>query len=323
MTKRKKRTPIRRKLRKQPKTKRVKSKGVAAVMPAIRSRPEMPRSSQERRSNQRRLRFAAPVAAIRNFVFSTRWISLAILLVCGYALYAIAVDSRYRLSNVPVGGATMLPAHEILQASGLTGVHIFSANPNQAAAQINELPGVISATVTLSWPNQAAIAIKEDTPLALWHQDGKQYWVNEGGQLVEASRNIPDLVHIEAEYLPEELPLPSLADDSHTGEELEEAVENPISGPGFVSQEILAGALELRQLYPEVERFYYRPSGGLSFDDVRGGWRAYFGVSADMKQKQAIYETLVENLQAANLTLSYISVSNKNKPYYQAVSNNG
>jgi hypothetical protein len=54
----------------------------------------------------------------------------------------------------------------------------------------------------------------------------------------------------------------------------------------------------------------------LSYEDGRG-WRVYFGTGNDMAQKMIIYEAIVEDLLARGLTPAYISVSNKEKPYYR------
>ena len=320
MSRRKKRKTqsTRRKLRKQPKTRRMSVQGLASIMPAIRSKPKPSRSVRQRRATRRKRRFQAPILAIRRFIFSARWISLGMLLLSGLALYFIGVDTRYRLTNVPVAGAQMLPANEILHASGLSGLHIFAADPNQVANQINQLPGVISATVTLEWPNQASIRIKEDTPVAQWQQNDGLYWVNKNGQLVEAIQDIPNIIHIQAEYLPEELPLPGEENKPVVDGEEEGDLPAEIMHPTqFVSPEILDGALQLYELYPELQKLYYRPSGGLSFDDPRG-WRAYFGTGKDMQQKKVIYETLIENLQTQNISVDYLSVSNKENPFYSA-----
>ena len=85
----------------------------------------------------------------------------------------------------------------------------------------------------------------------------------------------------------------------------------------FVSPEVLAGALQLKALRPNIDRLFFRPSGGLSYQDGRG-WRVYFGSGTDMVQKLAVYETIVDELLANGLTPQYVSVSNQEKPYYLA-----
>jgi hypothetical protein len=78
----------------------------------------------------------------------------------------------------------------------------------------------------------------------------------------------------------------------------------------------MQGALQLRELRPNIDQLYYRPSGGLSYQDGRG-WRAYFGTGRDMHQKLVVYETIVADLLAKGLTPEYISVSNQEKPFYR------
>ena len=79
--------------------------------------------------------------------------------------------------------------------------------------------------------------------------------------------------------------------------------------------DVLAGALQLRELRPNIDRLYYRPGAGLSYQDGRG-WRVFFGSGLEMEQKLAVYETVVENLTERQVQPDYISVSNHQKPYY-------
>jgi cell division septal protein FtsQ len=205
---------------------------------------------------------------------------------------------------IPVDGAVSIPAAEIVQASGLAGIHVFAADPNQAASQITNLPGVISAAVELEWPNLVSIAIQEDSPRAIWQEGDQQFWITQQGRLFPARANVDNLLVIESE-----MPLDVGAEDV--------PVENPQASLEFVPRDVLAGALTLRRLRPNIDKLYYRPSNGLSYQDGRG-WRVYFGTGTDMEQKIAVYETVVAELSARDLTPSYISVSNQEKPYYMA-----
>ena len=85
----------------------------------------------------------------------------------------------------------------------------------------------------------------------------------------------------------------------------------------FVPREVLEGAIQLRELRPTIEKLYYQPHGGLSYQDGRG-WRGYFGTGAQMNQKLAVYESVVADLLARGIQPAYISVSNQEKPYYKA-----
>ena len=190
--------------------------------------------------------------------------------------------------------------------SGLAGMHIFAADSTEAANRIAQVPGIISAVVTLEWPNQVHIQVQEDSPIALWIEGSNQYWVTKNGRLIPARSQTLGLLLIESE-LPPKL----------TEEAVSETKTEQQPDIAFVPQSVLQGALQLRELRPNIEKLYYRPSNGLSYQDDRG-WRVYFGTGSDMQQKLVVYETIVDTLLEQGLTPVYVSVSNQEKPYYLA-----
>ena len=311
---RERRSERQRKLRRQPKMRRVDA-GAGFQIPRL----EIPRTARKRRRRNRGpLRL--PTAAIKQVLLSSRWVRLFLLVICVLSLVRVGMDERFYLTIIPVEGAASIPPAEIVDASGLSGAHIFSANPVEAAEQIAQISGVISATVSLEWPNSAYIRIAEDSPIAVWEQGGEVYWVNRNGQLAPARVDIPGLLHILAEE-----PAPAAtgpgealeAGDEPEDANPDEAAESEEPSMPFVPDEVLAGALQLRELRPNIAVLHYDISGGLSYQDGRG-WRVYFGTGTEMAQKLAVYETLVEHLLAEQEIPVYISVSNQEKPFYLA-----
>lgn len=305
-----------RRLRKQPTKRRVQ-----VAMPVRAAKLKVPPTAQQRR---RRNNSVLPAfwAGLKWFTLSSRWVSLGILGLILFAFQLVATDESFYLGNVPVEGAEVIPYPEILSASGLVGAHIFAVDPQKAAAQVAELPGVISATVSLQWPNQAQISIAEDSPIAIWIQEGQEYWVNGDGSLMPARGSAGNLLRIEAEpgtpLVKMNDPLAVTAEPEAESETEEAATSTTTeSGLAFVPAAVLEGALQLKELRPNIERLFYKPSGGLSYQDGRG-WRAYFGEGGDMVQKLVVYETLVNDLLQQQLTPVYISVSNQEKPFYLA-----
>ena len=266
---------------------------------------------QRRRRNNRHVHF--PTAALKRVVLSARWISLFLLLITAGALALIGLDEHFYVTFIPVEGVTAVPAEEIVAASGLAGAHVFAVDPEQAAAAIAELPGVISATVTISWPNSVSIRLREEAPVALWVQDGRDYWISKAGNLLPARMALEGLIVIQAEGVMDTPPVVAGPGRDTTTTSADESV--PLL---FVPPDLLEGAMQLTQLRPNLTNFYYDPSGGLSFDDGQG-WRAYFGTGSDMARKMVVYETILSDLRSRNLTPVYISVSNQDKPYYRVV----
>ncbi len=277
----------RRRLRKQPKIRRVQSTSSLALPKIV----VPPAAKKRKRRNDRRIQ--VPLEVFKSLAITSRWISLGLLVICIWALMLVGQNSNFYLSVIPVLGARSIPESEIVEASGLEGRHIFSADPSEAASRINEIPGVISATVSLQWPNEVNIQVGEDTPVAIWKQTGRTYWINESGQLLPARSTVPGLLVIDSE-------------------QTTQAKDN-----GVIDKSILNGALQLQELRPNIDHLYYMPGTGLSYKDGRG-WRGHFGTGSDMEQKIVIYETIIDELLERGLDISYVSVRNKAKPYYVA-----
>ena len=313
-------------LRKQPRMRRVYSASATPLVGA-----SMPRTAQKRKRRNSTQRIRRPLAGIRAFILNTRWLSLGVLGLAAYALFIIGGDDRFYLNYIPVEGSSSIEINEIVAESGLAGQHIFAADPQSAADHIGALGGVVTATVTLHWPNDVMIRIREKPPLATWQEGDQSYWIDEDGQLSVARAQTVGLLNIISE-----IPVAAAVDETTTANEEEvaapeEATEETTtattaeaateadessSQAAFVPQPVLLGALQLRELRPNIDKLYYRPSDGLGYQDGRG-WTAYFGVGRDMHQKLVVYETVVAYLLERGLRPAYISVANQHKPYYR------
>jgi len=290
----------------------------AVTMPRL----SVPKNARRRRRRNQTRVVRAPIASLRQILLSARWLSLGLLALAIYALTLIGMDENFYLTAIPVEGVISVPATEVVQASNLAGSHIFAADPGTAAQQImDNVPGIISAEVTLNWPNQVQINVTEDSPIAIWVEGSNQFWVTRTGRLVPARSASLGLLMIQSEVegvgVATAVPATPTADDETEAEAGETAVASAAANMRFLPHDVLAGALQLKQLRPNIDRLFYRPSSGLSYQDGRG-WRVFFGTGTDMSQKLVVYETIVEELLAQGLTPQYVSVSNQEKPYYLA-----
>ncbi len=297
-------------LRKQPRMRRMQATTAARL-----GQRAMPKAARQRQRRNNR-RFSSPMPAIKMVVWNARWISLMLLAMSIYALTLIGLDENFYLTRIPVNGITAVPAEEIVAASGLAGAHIFGVDPVNAASQITAVPGVITATVSLNWPNQVDIQIGEEKPIAIWREDGEHFWITADGRLIPARAGQNDLLVIESE-LPPAYKQSSEAEPTPDAESGAATPAAPSPSLAFIPKDVLTGAMQLKELRPNINQLYYRPSSGLSYQDGRG-WRAYFGAGTDMAQKLVVYETIARNLEDQGLTPQYISVSNQEKPYYRA-----
>lgn len=321
-------------LRKQPRMRRVYS-ATPTPMPNL----AMPKTARKRKQRNSRQRISRPLSGVRGFILNTRWFSLAVLALTGYALFIIGGDDRFYLNYIPVEGSSSIEINDIVAESGLAGKHIFAADPQEAADRIGEIGGVVTATVTLHWPNDVAIRIREKPPLATWQEGDRTYWIDQDGHLSPARAQTVGLLNIisevpvatkdeaqpvdeenltEAEQKAAAAAEQATAETDAAAEESETGETQAGSRAAFVPREVLLGALQLRELRPNIDKLYYKPSDGLGYQDGRG-WTAYFGAGRDMHQKLVVYETIVADLLGRGVRPAYISVANQHKPYYRAV----
>ena len=313
-------------LRKQPRMRRVYSAS-STPLPGL----SMPKTAAKRKRRNSRQRLSRPLAGVRGLVLNARWISLAVAALCLYALFIIGGDDRFYLNYIPVEGSSTIDINSVVAESGLAGRHIFAADPQEAAERITEIGGVVTATVTLHWPNDVMIRLREKPPLATWQEGDSTFWIDEDGQLTASRAQTVGLLNIISEAPPPQAaPNPILekidriigteaADETADDEsEATTAEETIASRAAFVPRDVLAGALQLRELRPNIDKLYYKPSDGLGYQDGRG-WTAYFGTGRDMHQKLVVYETIVANLLEHGIRPAYISVANQYKPYYRLV----
>lgn len=236
-----------------------------------------------------RTRFARLSVAL---LASPRWVSLLLLVAIGLCFYAVGREPSFFISDVRVSGNDTLADDALVRASRLKGMHLFWADAGEAAKRVAEIPSVLTATVAIDWNGQADLSVTERTPVMVWEQAGDRFWVDSEGRLMQARQQTPHLLTVFSQ---------------------EEAT---LYGGDRIPPEALAGARQLKALRPNIASLHYEQGPGLSYHDGRD-WRAYFGVGVDMNQKLAVYERLVDELQARDVQPKYISVVNKDKPFYR------
>lgn len=250
--------------------------------------------------NRRRFEIALPsgaslhVPAMPRIQVSWRLASFSIVLLLAGMLARLLTDPRLYIDGINLGGASFVPGEEIYAESGVARQHIFWVDPALVQKKVEAIPGIASASVAAAWPNVVTIVVTERVPLVTWVEGEHKWWVDAQGHRFKAREEIASLLPITVDDAASELP------DANR----------------LVPVEAIQGALQLKELRPNIELLHYDDQHGLSYQDGRG-WRGYFGVGTDMAQKLAVYETLVDNLLSRGIHPATISVENGHAPYYR------
>ena len=209
-------------------------------------------------------------------------------------LARVLTDRSMFIDGINLGGSALVPGEEIYSHSGIAGQHIFWADPAEIQRQVSMVPGIAGAVVSVQWPNVVTIVVTERIPVVTWIENERTWWVDADGRRFRARQDLPGLLPIEV-------------DDARGKSNTPEGAAVPAAA--------IHGALQLRELRPNIERLHYDALNGLSYQDGRG-WRGYFGVGIDMPRKLAVYEQLTADLIARGIYPKKISVENLDAPYY-------
>lgn len=220
-------------------------------------------------------------------------LSLLLLALCLGFMGVIAQGDEYYVMSPEISGTRFVPPEEIASAAAVAGLHAFWVDPAQIEAAVRQVPNVADVRVRALWPNRVTIEVTEREPVLLWIDGQTARWADATGHLMPVRSQIEGLLTVIAE---------EGAVSVQTMERLPEA--------------LVAGALALHALIPQVRELRYASSGGLAFEDARG-WTAYFGVGDDMAQKLVIYNALVASLEARGLRPLALVVDDVRHPYYR------
>lgn len=221
-----------------------------------------------------------------------RWASATIVVLYLGVLLHFMTSPEFFVDSINLGGAYYIPGDQVYNASGVHFKNMFWLDPEEIHSNIATMPGIRDVEVSVIWPNEITVQITEREPVLIWSQGGQRVWVDIEGNTFDTYSELPDLMPIQT-------------DDQFEA----------LSVGATVPPSAVAGALQLRELRPNIELLHYDAHGGLSYQDGRG-WRAYFGTGTDMEIKLTVYEALVTELVAQRIFPTSIDVTNPETPIY-------
>lgn len=127
-----------------------------------------PATADERRAGRTRRRFARRQWARRWGVW--RWVAVGVLLAAllGTGVWLVWFSAALSLERVTVSGTGYLTAEEVRVAAGLPeGEPLARLDLGAAAARVEALAPVRSASVTRAWPHDVRIEVSERTAVAV------------------------------------------------------------------------------------------------------------------------------------------------------------
>jgi len=268
-------------------------------------RPEKIQAEKPRRAKRVRRRYdlslsheyntqiqltALPAGFLGQRVFAGVVMVLAVL-----GLIRFINSPGYRVGPLEIEGAELLTSAQVRSLAAVEGTSAFLVDPQQVEARLEEAAEVESAQVTMRWPRQVKVTLKERQPTAEWDDGGRIWWLSSDGVAYIQHGLDSNLVHVQSEE-------PTL---NFSG-----SPQDSVIDPGVVQ-----AASELQSLMPQVSTWTFDSSRGLGFQDPHG-WMAYFGHEGDISLKVKVYDALVQDMETNGTSASMVSVENPAAPFY-------
>ena len=222
---------------------------------------------------------------------SWRWFSGALSIVLVVVMFVVMYTDVFIIDSIAVGGQSYIPREEIFKDSGLVNKHLFWVDPQEVEARLEESSAIADAQVYIGWPpNMISIVITEREPALVWQEGEIRVWVDVNGTIMFQRETRSDLLLIKN------------TDDSYRFDP---------SQP--LKRDIIAGALQLKSMYPNIESLTYDRLKGLGYADGRN-WIVWFGVGTNMEIKAKVYDTIVR--VNSGVAFREIDVSDPDHPYF-------
>lgn len=222
---------------------------------------------------------------------SWRWFSGILTILLAIVMGVMLYSDVFIIDSIAVGGQSYIPREEIFKDSGLVNKHLFWVDPSEVEARLEESSAIADAEVYIGWPpNMISIVITEREPALVWQQDNIRLWVDVNGTIMFQREARSDLLLIKN------------TDTSY--------IFDP-SQP--LDRNIIAGALQLHSMYPNIESLTYDRLKGLGYEDGRN-WIVWFGVGTNMEIKAKVYDTIIRVNNG--VAFREIDVSDPDHPYF-------
>lgn len=214
---------------------------------------------------------------------SWRWFSGALSLTLVFVLYAMLGTNVFVVNSVAVGGEKYLTAEQIFEAAGIANKHLFWVDPLDVEKRLESNPSIADAQVFVGWPpNMVSILISEREPALIWEQGNFRVWVDVNGIVMFQREERTELLRIVSR----------------------EQNAEPLGVGSTIDREVIAGALQLKAKFPNIEELLYDPVKGLGYQDGRN-WIVWFGVGTNMEMKVLVYDAIV---RAYNPAIQFLEV---------------
>jgi cell division protein FtsQ len=170
--------------------------------------------------------------------------------------------------TVQIHGATYFSPDEIYQASDVDSWNIFWLQPQAVRERLLALPHIRGASVSVTLPNQVAITVQEEQPVALWVTNEATLWLMPDGAALSGQ---------DGRFAA----LPQIVDPDREAQ--------AVTQPDRLAMDpaVLAAALTLIKQVPGIPQVRFNRDYGLNFNLPNSSTWVYWGDGQNLETKFA------------------------------------
>lgn len=225
----------------------------------------------------------------------SRIFGLCVLALFGWVLYLTFSMEDFFIYNADIQGNQILAAEEIYAASQVDSLSVFWVNPKTVKANIEALPNIKTADISLSLPSNLRIDVVERNPEIIWKTGDTVWWIDNEGTFVPPRAEVP-------------------VDDKRL--RIIDAEGRPIQANDKIDLAIVRGAQLIQQQKPDVYELLYTQQHGLIYRTPEG-WPVYLGRSKNFDAKLLVADSLRFDLIAREVSPTFIDVRNPLRAVYK------
>lgn len=228
-----------------------------------------------------------PARARLNWAKLPSWL---LLLGSVWVLYTLFTDARFRVGQVMVEGAKLVPVSAIERVLDVVGRSVFEVGGEGLEERLMAQFGCIErASVRGRLPNRVMVSISEREAALVWESGGRHWWVADDGTVLGATED------------PGELPVVH---------DVERYAPNPqgriVGVPWRLAQEML-------EALPAIRGYEYTRKDGLILHATADAWPVYLGHDGNAAAKIAIAQALAGELRGQGYEVA-IDLRNEGRP---------
>jgi cell division septal protein FtsQ len=201
----------------------------------------------------------------------------------------LTISKDFSVSDPLVVGTRFLSQDQVIQAAGIEGHNIFLIDPRRVAEDVQTLPDIATARVSLRLPNRLVIDIVEREPYLAWRTSEGTYYLDRRGIVLSPRKGITLSLTIE---------------DLGGG---------PLQVGSRINPQVLDAATTYSSLLPEVVGFQYSEAYGLIA--MRGQFEVRLGDAQGAEAKAELMRALIEELLNEGQEGGLIDLRFEGRPY--------